>query len=119
MRKVPLVVLIALLVGCNFPNPGKGEKVGTIIKLSHEGIMCTTGEGQLIRGGMANGSGSFGVTPFDFTVSDELWPKAESAFNAQRPVRIHYEAHWGWGCSSETGYFLTALEYERPDSGKP
>jgi hypothetical protein len=108
---VKYLLLLPLLTGClvMFPNPGDGEKVGTIIKLSHEGVLCKTGEGQLIRGGMANGSGAFGVTPFDFTVPDSLWPQAEQAFTSQREVRIRYHAAWGWACSSETGHYLTGI----------
>lgn len=112
--KYVAMLLLVVVGGCwTFPNPGDGEKVGTIIKLSHEGILCKTGEGQLIRGGMANGSGAFGVTPFDFTVSDELWARADSFFESQTEVRIHYHSSWSWACSSETGHYLVSISPEK------
>jgi len=115
MNRLSMLLAVVALTSaaCTTPNPGDGEKVGTIVKLSHEGIICTTGEGQLIRGGMAGGSGAFGVVPFDFTVPAPLWAQAESAFDRQIEVKIHYHSAWSLACSSETGHYLTAVEPER------
>src|SRR4051812_47921698 len=66
-----------------------GEKVGGITRLSHDGFMpfCKTWEGEIIRGGLSNGSGVFGA-PFHFTVQgDELVQKVKQALESQKEVK--------------------------------
>jgi hypothetical protein len=77
--------------GCNPNHPGTGEKIGQVVKLSYGGVIKDTWEGQLIRGGMNNGSGSFGTTPFDFTVEDpKLVPIVQAYMSNQTEVVIKY-----------------------------
>lgn len=111
-----LVLALASTTGVNF-NPGSGEKVGTIVKISQEGLACKTWEAQLIRGGMSNGSGSFGTQPFDFTVEDDAAAEVVRQFMEQgAEVRIHYrmEAAWMSCNSSSGGHFLTSIEPMQP-----
>ena len=77
--------------GCHFnANPGKGSKIGKIVKLSQEGIFNKTWEGELIRGGLTDGSGTLGNT-FCFTIEDEsLLPIAFEAFENQYEVVLTY-----------------------------
>jgi len=64
---------------CHTSTPSQGKKIGHIVKLAKEGVFFKTWEGELIRGGLTDGSGSFG-TSFHFVIeSDSL---AESALNA-------------------------------------
>lgn len=109
------LVFTLLIAGCGRPNssPGKGEKIGQVVKLSQQGIFCQTWEGQLIRGGMTGGSGAFGLVPFDFTVeSDELAQKVQKYMQDQTEVIIKYrmEGLYSWCRSDSYGHFLNSIE---------
>jgi hypothetical protein len=90
LKKIALISLcIVFLSGCW--ETSRGQKIGMIIKLADEGILIKTHEGQMIRGGMSNGSGSFGVHPFDFTMeSIDSYNTAIYAMDHQKEVRITY-----------------------------
>jgi hypothetical protein len=91
MRKVILFAALLLVCGCN-RMVGRGEKVGTIIKLAQEGFWVKTWEGEMIRGGMNSGNGAFSTKPLHFTVMDEsLLPKVQAAFDNQKEVIVTYE----------------------------
>ena len=104
-----LVTPLLFLVGCG--DLGSGEKLGTIVKLSTHGFFCTTYEAQLIRGGMSNGSGAFGVAPFDFTIEDiRLVEQVKKAVEAQQEVKITYHEEMNSFCRSDSNsYFLTSI----------
>lgn len=109
------LVLILSIAGCGLPNtsPGSGEKIGQVVKLSKQGILCKTWEGQLIRGGMVGGSGAFGTIPFDFTVeSDELAQKVQKYMQDQTEVIVRYqvEGFYAWCRSDSMGHFLVGIE---------
>lgn len=71
-------------------SPGKGKKIGKIVKISKQGMIFKTWEGELIRGGLNDGSGSFGPS-FYFTVeSEEMAKKVMDAFENQYEVIIDY-----------------------------
>jgi prepilin-type N-terminal cleavage/methylation domain-containing protein len=70
---------------------GTGEKVGQIVLLNNRGFMNPTWEAQLIRGGMSNGSGAFGMQPFNFTIEDKsLREKVEQYRKSNVEVNISY-----------------------------
>ena len=72
-------------------SPGNGEKVGQIVLLDHRGLWSDTWEAQLIRGGMTNGSGAFGMTPFNFTIEDpSLQAKVDQYRKNGTEVNITY-----------------------------
>ena len=109
------VLLLAVAVsGCGGnTSPGTGEKIGQIVKLSKQGIFCKTYEGQLIRGGLTDGSGAFGVAPFDFTVeNEEMARKVEEYMRKQTEVIIKYSMEGIYSaCRSESsGHFLLSIE---------
>lgn len=115
MKKLAILLTLTL-GGCAFASdPGTGEKIGQVIKLSHQGIIIPTWEAQLIRGGMSNGSGAFGVKPFDFTVSDELVPDVQRAIEAQTEVLIHYYRPFIYSlfASDSRGYYLVSIKAAR------
>jgi hypothetical protein len=112
-----LIVLLAILVcfagcGINF-DPGNGEKIGQIVKVSHEGIYTETWEAQLIRGGLTSGSGAFGTVPFNFTIEDEaLVKKVQGYMQNQTEVIIKYriEGIYSRFRSGSQGHFLVSIE---------
>ena len=91
MRMLSILVLFGALFGCTFrPDPGEGKKIGRIVRLSRQGLFFKTWEGELIRGGFVEGSGSMG-TSFHFTIEDpRLLNVANHALETQREVVLHY-----------------------------
>lgn len=115
MHRILLSTLaLFCLFGCGANGqPGTGEKIGQIVKLKKVGIMRDTWEAELIRGGMSGGSGSFGMTPFDFTVESESdIPRIKEYMEKQTEVLIHYRTEGVYGAcrSSSDGSFLVSIE---------
>lgn len=107
MKKIALVmVATALLSGCW--KTQDGEKVGTIVKFAKQGVIIGTWEGELIRGGMNDGSGAFGKS-FHFTVeNDVLVGNVKDYMENQKVVKIKYHKEgivFPWRSESD-GYFL-------------
>lgn len=117
MRVWHVAILMASLVaaalsGCTHVVT-EGGKVGTVIKLAQQGVLCKTWEGEIIRGGMNGGSGAFSTTPLFFTVNDpNILRDVNSALEGQYEVKVHYVEFLGpMGCSSSSnGHFLTRIE---------
>lgn len=93
----------------------EGEKIGSIVKLAKEGIIFNTWEGQLIRGGLQSGSGSFGAVPFNFTVEDEdTLIRLKKALEDQKEIKVKYHrelvvAFWRSDRSADN-YFVDSFE---------
>ncbi len=87
MKKIILLLCI-LISGCKVTS--EGEKIGVIVKCANEGIIFTTYECEIIRGGLNSASGAMGKS-FDFTVENKtLIPMFEKALNDQKQVKIKY-----------------------------
>lgn len=112
MKKLSFLSLIILITACAInTNPGDGEKVGQIVKLSKVGMSCKTWEGQIVRGGFSGGNGVNGQS-FDFTVaSDSLAHVLDSLMDKQTEVRIKYHTRGIASlCSNDTdNHFLTSV----------
>lgn len=109
---IVLFLLSSPFIGFNL-NPGRGEKVGQIVRYTEEGIVCKTFEAQLIRGGLNSGSGAFGIKPFEFTVTDPaMMQKVAQYMDSQEEVRITYDIDGIYAtCNSGSGgNFLTSIE---------
>ena len=117
MKKQRLVVCLAAsllsLTGCSLnPSPGDGSKIGQIVKVTKIGIFSKTWEAELIRGGMVGGSGSFGMTPFDFTIESEQQAKEVQDFmDKQTEVIITYrsEGFYSLFRTESGGHFLETI----------
>jgi len=118
-----VLIFVTLLFGCvggcqhyQTRIVGNGTKVGTVIKLAQEGFLqsCKTWEGELIRGGMNNGSGAFSTKPLYFTVNDPgLLREVQAALDGQYEVEVTYIQFYGpMFCASENegNYFLTSIK---------
>lgn len=85
-----LFLLGIILTSCSINTPSEGAKIGRIVKLANEGIFSKTYEGELIRGGITDGSGSFGNS-FHFTIEDpQLINIAKDAMEKQHEVVMYY-----------------------------
>lgn len=91
MNKYMVFVCLLSMAGCYMnPDPGTGKKIGRIVQFSKQGMLCKTWEGELIRGGLSDGSGSFGGS-LHFTVEDASMASiALDAFEKQYDVIIDY-----------------------------
>ena len=107
-----ILFLVAMpFVGFN-SNPGYGQKVGQIVRMTNEGIVCKTYEAQLIRGGLNDGSGAFGIKSFEFTVPEHLTDKVQAALDKQIEVVIDYDTNFFYAtCNSgSSGNYLTKIK---------
>lgn len=115
MKKLFLFTLMAFAIfsGCYYNGQaGSGQKIGTIVKVSQEGVLFNTFEAQLIRGGMNGGSGAFGVQPFDFTIEDPTLLKAcEGYMQSNVEVVVTYRKPVIGGCgTTESGAFAVSVK---------
>ena len=107
-----IVAVVLLANSCNINNPCQGTKVGQIVKVSDEGILFSTKEIELIRGGLTDGSGVMGK-PFHATVRDpSIAQDAVKAMESNKEVIITYKASllspvW----NSESGIFVTSIKF--------
>lgn len=105
---------IALIgVSCSNYVVGSGSKVGTIIQVSNDGNIFKTHELEIIKGGMANGSGGFSTTPFYATINDPgLLAAAQDAFNKQYEVKITYTeyANAPFASDNQANAFVNSIE---------
>jgi hypothetical protein len=91
------------LTGCTHL-VGNGEKVGSVIKVSQEGVLNTTNEVEIVRGGMNGGSGSFSTTPLNGTVTDDaVYAQLKDALNGQYEVKVQYRDYFWTPISSDSG----------------
>lgn len=109
MKRLILLSAALALAGCG--DYGDGEKVGNIVKVSHQGFTCPTWEAQIIRGGLNNGSGASGQA-FEFTIEDaRLIPALQDALEKQYEVKIKYHMEYSTLCRSDSdSHFLTSIE---------
>lgn len=128
--KTTLAVIVMIFLGlavlpllAKNEKPGQGDKIGVVVRINEQGrlwrgsfgfiSLCKTWEGQLIRGGLDDGSGAFGVAPFDFTVpTNELAEKVKHYMLAQTEVVVKFSTDYIYfKCNSESsGNFLISIE---------
>ena len=111
MKKLAVIGMKLCLGGCGMGDPPDGEKIGQIVKVAQEGILVSTWEAQLIRGGISGGNGSFGVQPFDFTVPQELVGDVQRAVESQTEVLIRYHKPFIYSlfATESGGYYLVSI----------
>ena len=119
MRKWLFLVVFLLIVGgilyyITFGYYSDGTRVGSLVKLSRKGYVFKTYEGQLMVGGMSDGTGSFNSSTWEFSVDDDNKAVVEALNLSQRTgqrVSLHYEEKFfqlPW--NGDTQYFVTAVE---------
>lgn len=97
-KSIILAIALLPLVGCNVGNPGHGEKVGQVAKITDEGVLCTTTT-VLITGKF--GGGELKVTVPNY--EKELQTQVRHFQDTQEQVKVHYHADlFRSACSNET-----------------
>lgn len=115
MKQIIITISAAiLLAGCGVnTSPGEGEKIGQIVRLTKVGIARSTWEAQLLRGGMSNGSGTVGVTPFLFTIENESDVlRVQEYMRNQTEVLVRYRTEGVYSAfrTKSGGDFMTSIE---------
>ncbi len=119
MRKWLFLVVFFLIVGgifyyVTFGYYSDGTRVGSLVKLSRKGYVFKTYEGQLMVGGMSDGTGTFNSTTWDFSVDDDNEAVVNALNESQRTgqrVALHYEEKFftlPW--NGDTKYFVISVE---------
>lgn len=121
MKLTLVIAAFAVLTACgNGMNNGSGKNIGQIVKIAKHGILCTTGEAELVRGGFSGGSGVNGVA-FHFSIPDEtLFSQLERSMEAQQEIELFYDRRFMTGpCTSESDYFATGFRVlQQPERTK-
>jgi hypothetical protein len=110
MKKLILISLLLCLTGCW--ELEKGEKTGKIVKVAKAGYIFKTWDGELIRGGLNDGSGSMGRA-FHFAIeNEEVVEKLKLAMESQKQINIkyHQEAITFLRTNDDGDYFVDSVE---------
>ena len=116
-----LILAILPLSGCT-KLTGSGEKVGSVIKVAHEGLFFKTDEVEIVRGGMSNGSGGFSTTPLKGTVNDDaLLAQLKDALNNQYEVKVQYRDYFYTPLSSDSDsrYIVAVQKLDKVQTPTP
>lgn len=112
-----LIIILLMCTSCNINTaPGKGQKLGRIVKLEKRGLINETWEGELIRGGITDGTGSMGSS-FSFTIEDmHNLDTAKLAFSEQREVILTYRIEFickAWRSDCSLPRFVENIEFSK------
>ena len=119
MRKWIVLLILFLIVGgglyyATFGFYSDGTRVGSLTKLSRRGWVFKTQEGQLMVGGMTEGTGSLNSSMWEFSVDDDnktVISALETSQKTGQRVSLHYEEKFfqlPW--NGDTKYFVTGVE---------
>ncbi|MCU0341430.1 MAG: hypothetical protein MUE30_16245 [Spirosomaceae bacterium] len=119
MRKWIFLLVLLLIVGgflyyATFGYYSDGTRVGSLVKLSRKGYIFKTYEGELLVGGMSEGTGTLNSTNWLFSVDGDNESVVNALNESQRTgqrVALHYEEKFfqlPW--NGDTQYFVTSVE---------
>lgn len=115
--KIFLAVLLLLLIGAGYYMTAgyysKGERAGTISKLSERGYIFKTYEGLLNEGGYSGETGTLTPRYFDFSCKiDTTITKLQKALKTGERVTIKYsEKFFQFPWNGDTKYFVDDVEF--------
>jgi hypothetical protein len=107
-------IMMIILTGCEIrTDPGTLTKIGKIVRVSKQGLIYKTWEGDLIRGGLTDGSGSFGASTHFTIESDVLANECIFCMENNIEVILYLEAEFIsaiWRSESAQPYFLKSIK---------
>jgi len=115
--KITLFIILALLVGVGYYLTAgyysKGERAGTISKLSERGYVFKTYEGMLNEGGYSGETGSLTPRYFEFSCKiDTTITKLQQALKTGERVTLQYsEKFFQFPWNGDTKYFIDNVEF--------
>ena len=119
MKKLIVLPIILALAACG--DTGSGEKIGSVVKISQEGLFCKTWEMQIIRGGLSNGSGAQGQA-YDITIEDpKLVEDVKKYMETQQEIKVKYRTEFATLCRSESAHnaFIVGIEPLGHEADRP
>ena len=106
---VLIVLVLGLLIGSyfTFGSFSDGNRAGTVIKLSHKGMVFKTYEGELIQRTLSNAPGD----TWHFSVSDPaIVAQINDAMAHNQHVNLIYcEKYYKFFWQGDTDYFVTGI----------
>jgi hypothetical protein len=120
--KINLFIILGLLVGVVYYLTAgyysKGERAGTISKLSERGYVFKTYEGMLNEGGYSGETGTLTPRYFEFSCKvDTVVTKLQKALKTGERVTLHYsEKFFQFPWNGDTKYFIDNVEFLTPPS---
>lgn len=118
--KIFLFILLALLIGIGYYLTAgyysKGERAGTISKLSERGYVFKTYEGVLNEGGYSGETGSLTPRYFEFSCKvDSTITKLQKGLKTGERVTLKYsEKFFRFPWNGDTKYFIDDVEFITP-----
>lgn len=118
--KVILVVILLILVAIGYYLTAgyysKGERAGTVSKLSERGYIFKTFEGVLNEGGYSGETGTLTPKYWEFSCKiDTTIAELQHALKTGERVTLHYqEKFFTFPWNGDTKYFITDVEFLRP-----
>jgi hypothetical protein len=115
--KITLFIILGLLVGVVYYLTAgyysKGERAGTISKLSERGYVFKTYEGMLNEGGYSGETGTLTPRYFEFSCKvDTVVTKLQKALKTGERVTLHYsEKFFQFPWNGDTKYFIDNVEF--------
>ena len=120
MRILKLIVIGITILGVlilgyvMFGSYSSGTRAGTVVKLSHRGVLFKTYEGQLNLGGFSGETGSPASSLWDFSVDGgktEVIQQLEDASLNGKRVKLYYkEKFYQFSWRGDTKYFVYKVE---------
>lgn len=115
--KITLFIILGLLVGVGYYLTAgyysKGERAGTISKLSERGYVFKTYEGMLNEGGYSGETGTLTPRYFEFSCkTDSTIAKLQRALKTGERVTLKYsEKFFQFPWNGDTKYFINDVEF--------
>lgn len=118
--KIILAVILIILLGIGYYLTAgyysKGERAGTVSKLSERGYVFKTFEGVLNEGGYSGETGTLTPKYWEFSCKiDTTISKLQHALKTGERVTLHYqEKFFTFPWNGDTKYFITDVEFLHP-----
>jgi hypothetical protein len=118
--KITLFIILGLLIGVGYYLTAgyysKGERAGTISKLSERGYVFKTYEGVLNEGGYSGQTGTLTPKYFDFSCkTDTTIAKLQQALKTGERITLKYsEKFFLFPWNGDTKYFVNDVEFLTP-----
>ncbi len=115
--KLFFLIFLAILIGIGYyvtaGHYSKGERAGTISKLSERGYVFKTYEGVLNEGGYSGQTGSLTPKYFEFSCkNDSTIVKLQKALKSGERITLKYsEKFFQFPWNGDTKYFVDDVEF--------
>ena len=111
---------VIALSGGLMPEYSVGERLGSVYKLSHKGLIWKSWEGEMNLGGMrSDGDGGYVANVFKFSVRDPaVVEKVNAAAESGKRVKLHYHQYFVAPAQIGTEYVVDKVEFADSQVGK-